>query len=378
MRICHVISSLDPKLGGPQVVATRLAAAQAGLGHDLRLVYLDTPDRHDAIDAFVQQTRGLDSVPLFGLTGSIDRTLRTLVADRDVVHAHGTWDPFLLKATAAARRANVPYCLTPHGMLDPWCLRQSRLKKRIALMTLHGWMLNRAAFLHVLNADEGRLIKPLKLRPPSVVAPNGVTLEEIDPLPAAGAYRATRPELGDRPFFLFLSRLHYKKGLDILAEAYARAVGQGLGADLVVAGPDDGAQADFERRIADHGLTERAHVVGPIYGRTKLEAMVDALAFVLPSRQEGFSMAITEALACRTPVLITPDCHFPEVAEHDAGRVVTLDADAVARGMLDLVADPDAALKMGERGRALVETHYTWDRIAQRLIDAYQKAIAER
>jgi glycosyltransferase involved in cell wall biosynthesis len=142
---------------------------------------------------------------------------------------------------------------------------------------------------------------------------------------------------------------------------------------LVVAGPDDGERAVFEQRIAAHGLTARTHITGPIYGRAKYEAMTDAACFCLPSRQEGFSVAITEALALSCPVVITRECHFPEVGEVGAGFVTGLDAREVAQGLLSLLGDPAAAREMGRRGLALVRERFTWERIAEQTIDAYRR-----
>jgi glycosyltransferase involved in cell wall biosynthesis len=172
---------------------------------------------------------------------------------------------------------------------------------------------------------------------------------------------------------LFLARLHPKKGLDILADAFAQLATHHGKAHLVVAGPDGGAQEDFTRRIAQLNLTARVHVVGPLYGRDKFAAMVDAGCFCLPSRQEGFSVAITEALACGLPVVASESCHFPQIVASGAGRVTPLDAAAVAQALRDVLADPSRRAEMGRRGRELVERHFTWPRIAPRMIGAYEE-----
>ena len=179
-----------------------------------------------------------------------------------------------------------------------------------------------------------------ELRRPGFVIPNGVNLEEFEPPPDPAIFRRQLPALGDRPYILFLSRLHYKKGLDFLADAFRIVAATRADVQLVVAGPDDGAQTEFERRIAGAGLSDRVHVPGPIYGPEKLSAVAGAACFVLPSRQEGFSVAILEALACGTPAVVSEECHFPEVAEVEAGEVVPLDAVAVAAALNRVLADP--------------------------------------
>jgi len=373
MRITHAIASLDPAAGGPPQVVIRLASAQAALGHEVVIVSAEPADRKSAVDQM------LDGVPGFEAVRTQPRPdpdqLRSTVAQSDVIHAHGVWEPMVRRSASAAHRCRTPLVLAPHGMLDPWSLNQKKWKKRLALALHYRRMLNRAAFLHVLNADEARLIQPLGLRCPAEVIPNGVFLEEIEPLPQPGTFRRERPELGDRPFILFLSRLHYKKGLDILAEAFTSVAAADDQVMLVVAGPDDGAQADFERRIDAAGLSGRTLLTGPIYGRMKYAAMVDAAGYCLPSRQEGFSIAITEALACGTSVVITRDCHYPEVAEVRAGHVTDLDAGQIASALIDQLGDPASRRQMADAGRQLVRERFTWPSIARLTIEKYQQFV---
>jgi glycosyltransferase involved in cell wall biosynthesis len=194
-------------------------------------------------------------------------------------------------------------------------------------------------------------------------------------MPAKDAFHQARPELGGKPYVLFLSRLHYKKGLEFLADAFAICAASHPDLQLVVAGPDDGALADFERRIDENNLKNRTHIVGPLYGADKLAALRGASVFCLPSRQEGFSVAIAEAMACEIPVVVSKDCHFPEVAEVKAGFVVNLDPREIAHAILEVVNNPQLAQQMGQAGRNLIESRFTWPRVAEQTIKAYERAI---
>jgi len=381
MKILHVVRTLDPAEGGPPQVAARLAAAQAARGHDVHVVSYSRRevDQRVAAQLAAVPHRQLvhfhpvaDPDLLERLSGRRARaTLKQLTASADFVHIHGLWGGILYAAAATARRHAVPYCFRPAGMLDPWSLAQSRWKKRAALLAGYRAALERARFIHVLNDDERRLIQPLRLRAPAVVIPNGVFLEEIQPLPAPGTFRATQPALAGDPFVLFLSRLHSKKGLDVLAQAFTLLATRRPHVRLVVAGPDEGAGADFLARVQAGGHGDRVHVVGPLYGRDKVAALADAACFCLPSRQEGFSVAIIEALACGRPVVISEACHFPEVARAGAGRIVALDPAAVAAALDDTLEDSAFAARAGAVGAALVRERYTWDAIAEQCLALY-------
>lgn len=309
------------------------------------------------------------------------KRLRTLVPAVDFVHIHGVWTPIGWAAGSCALDSGTAYCIAPHGMLDPWSLHHKgvfkRLKKQIALAITLRRQLDNASFLHVLNADEQRLLTPLGLGAPAAVVPNGISFDEIDPIPHVGAFHERCPELRGRPYVLFLSRLHPKKGADILADAFAKVAAKNDGVDVVFAGPDGGAVGPLRRQLERLGLASRAHFVGSLHGRDKVAAFAGCACFCLPSRQEGFSMAILEAMACRRPVVITEACHFPEVSSAGAGVVVQGEGDAIVSalaGAMDAVlSSSERARGMGEAGRRLVEDRFTWDAAAALCVDAYNR-----
>jgi glycosyltransferase involved in cell wall biosynthesis len=382
MKIVHVIASIDPRNGGLQAVALRMAAAQSAYGVDVHIVSYANRDIQAQVSEIGNSIPGFSNIQwhilpdphrveaLFCAAGR--RLLREVLKSASFVHIHGVWEPFLRQAALQAADANIPYCLCPAGMLDRWSLQQKAWKKQLALFLGYRDMLNHAKFLHTLNVDEADVIKPLGLRTPSVIIPNGVFAEEFDPLPEKGLFRAKIGIPEDRRFVLFLSRLHYKKGLDILAKAFHEISLSHPDVDLVVVGPDGGAEDDFLALIRKFGIEDRVHLTGPIYSDLKIQAMVDADCFCLPSRQEGFSMAITEALACATPVVITDACHFPEVADAQAGIIVSLDPKAVADGIAAILDDRAKAAQMGKNGRRLVMDTFTWPIIAAMTIQNYR------
>jgi glycosyltransferase involved in cell wall biosynthesis len=260
-------------------------------------------------------------------------------------------------------------------MLDPWSLKQRNWKKKLAMRLAFRRMLEGAASLHVLNETESSLIEPLGLSTPRKIIPNGIFLEEItrDGGSDHDDFLRAFPQLQGKPYMLFLSRLHFKKGLDLLAQAFIRAASVDQNIHLVVAGADCGARAAFVREINEARLQDRVHLVGELHGATKYSAIRHATCFSLPSRQEGFSLAVTEALACGTPVVISKDTHFPEAAIAGAGIETSLDPEEIALAMLQVIRAPAAVRQaMGLAGRQLVRKRFTWPRVASMTLNLYE------
>ncbi len=377
MRILHVSESLDPAHGGTPAVPKLLGAAQAALGHEVTILTRDEPSRADAIRESLQGIPGSDALRIEtvagegGLGGVLNRAARRWAHERrdafDFAHLHSMWSPIPHGAARGLERAGIPYCVCPHGMLDDWSMSQSALRKRVHLALVSRRTMASAAFVHALNEHEADCVRRFAFGSPVEVLGNGINPEMLDAMPAPGAFRAAYPVLGDDPFILFLSRLHHKKGLDLLARAFLRLVETDERVRLVVVGPDGGARGAFERDIAP--VADRVLLTGPLYGSEKLAALADAAAFCLPSRQEGFSVAICEAMAAGLPVVISGACHFPEAIEAGAGRLCDLDPASIADGLRGVLAEEGHA--MGEAGRRLVMDRYTWPAIAGRSVALY-------
>lgn len=382
MKIAHVIASLDPAHGGPPVCASNLAAAQAQHGHQVSLVFPRDRDFARYGADVTKKIPSLSEIELVGLPvkgladqyffGSSARRLAQAVADAEMVHIHGVWDAIVIQSARIAAKMAIPYAICPHGMLNRWSLGQKALKKRLALELCMRGLLLESKFVHVLNENEAANVSSVFPTARPLVFPNGIFPEAFDDLPPAERFRALVPTLGERPYVLFLGRLHHVKGLDYLLEAFRLVANQVATLDLVIAGPDEGEGDFVAHTVAQLGLADRVQVVGPLYGDVKLAAIVGARCLVQPSRQEGFSMSIAEALACGTPVVISDSCHFPEVAQRGAGYVVRLDGQALAEAIVELARSPTARATMGRVAREMIRREYSWTQISKRMLRTYE------
>jgi glycosyltransferase involved in cell wall biosynthesis len=305
------------------------------------------------------------------------RALDEEVARCDVVHIHAMWEEMQHQACRAAQRAAKPYVLTPHGMLDPWNMTKSRLAKQAYLMLRMRPNLQRVSLLHYTTEIERRSVARLKLRPPTIVEPLGLDMREFEHLPPRGMFRRHHPHIGNRPIILVLGRVHYGKGVELLLPAAAAM--KRHDAVIVIAGPWTSAGEAFEAKLRPmlEPIRDRVILTGLIGGGDKLAALVDADLLALPSFHENFGLAVIEALACGTPVVVSDQVNLhPDISAAGVGGVVPLDAAALANELDRWLDDNELRRAASARAPAFVRERYDWDAIARRWVEHYRTVAA--
>lgn len=292
----------------------------------------------------------------------------------DLLHTHGLWMYPSHASRVWARSHEKPYVISPHGMLDPWAVNNSRWKKRLA-----GWLyedahLRGASCIHALCNAEYEAIRAHGLKNPVCVIPNGIDLPRLQTV-AKPAWRSVVPE-GAR-VLLYLGRIHPKKGLVNLLRAWRTAKqvpGGGAHWFLVIAGWDqDGHEAELRSLAENLGITGSVAFVGPQFDEAKRASYACADAFILPSFSEGLPMVVLEAWAHGLPVLMTPQCNLPEGFEAEAALRVDPNPDSLSRGLLTLFSLADEHRnQFGARGQQLVLDQFTWKVIAEQMSDVYR------
>ena len=357
-----------------------MARAVAALGHEVTIFTTDrelAPGEGERL----QRAAGKASVRifpqhaprLFATSFPLAGALRDAIPAADIVHLHSLYLFHTWVTARLCRRFGVPYLLRPHGTLDPFLWRRHRARKAVLEALFQNRVLREAAAIHYTAEDEQRLATPYAQGTPGVVVPNGLDLEQYAQLPPAGIFRQRHPEIGDRRIVLFLSRLNFKKGLDLLIPAFAQAAKRHPDLHLVLAGPDDGMEAQARAWIAAEGIGTHVTFTGMLGHEAKLAAFRDAAMFVLPSYSENFGLAVVEAMACGVPVAITDRINiWREIENSQAGLVVPPEVGAVARQIETLAGDPEAAAQMGIRGKAAAAEKFSWARIARDLETVYR------
>jgi glycosyltransferase involved in cell wall biosynthesis len=286
-------------------------------------------------------------------------------ANPDVIHDNGIWLPYNHALASHSRRTGVPRLVSLRGMLEPWSMRHRAWKKQIAWTLYQRRDLATADHLHATADQEAENLKPFGFSVPVTVIPNGIDI------PAHGRDWPTAE--GQTRKALFLSRIHPKKGLPLLIEAWARIAPSGWVLDI--AGPDEnGHQAEVQRMIDARGLSDVVSFVGPLHGRQKDAAYQSADLFVLPTYSENFGMAVAEALAHGVPVLTTTGAPWAALKTHRCGWWVEPTEEGVTEGLREALSTPATTLAaMGVSGRQFASASFSWDSVARDFVVLYEQ-----
>lgn len=377
MRVAQLSRTPSRRDGGIFFALAGLLPALARSGEgSLSLAAFGARDQDAAVDLaqwspVPTQTFAAWPPASFAYTPGLVPAVRTFAPD--LLHVHGLWSYASVACLAVARRDRKPYVVSPHGMLDPGALRFSRWKKQIASALFQRDHLDRAAVLHALSATEARGIREAGYTGPVAILPNGVNLPTLVSAQAASAAPAS-----DRPrTLLFIGRIHPKKGLPALIDAWIPFSARGaVGSNwrLVIAGWNEVSHEETLRaQVSAAQAEDRVVFAGPLWGEAKDAALRAADAFVLPSLSEGLPMSVLEAWAMAKPALITPACNLPEGLAAGAALAITPDPPGIHQGLERLAQLDDAGLKsMGISAHRLVEAKFAWPAIAANMIRLYQ------
>ncbi len=308
---------------------------------------------------------------------SLREQLRALIEAADGIHIHGIWGEHCSRAAKMARELGKPYIIAAHGMLEGWAMQQKRFKKLLYSMLIERANLQGAACLHALTQGEVDDYRRFQVNNPVVVIPNGVDV----PVGATpNLFLEAWPELKNKRLVTFLSRLHPKKGVDILCQVWSRLRRRFPDHHLVLAGPDfEDTRASTEELVEMLDIRDSVTFTGMLAQGMKWSALAASELFVLPSYSEGFSMAVLEAMAMAVPVLITHPCNFPEVAERGCGAVVDPDPRQLEGALIDILGASTAERRrMGGNGQELILQRYTWENIGNQLTRVYDWVLGEQ
>jgi glycosyltransferase involved in cell wall biosynthesis len=377
MNILNINMSLNPVTGGGTVERTlQISRSLVRAGHRCTILTTDTGLSPDYLRQYRQWGLTVFALPSlwqrFYLPKPSQDLIKRLVADADVVNLMCHWSLINAMVYRVVTKLAKPYTVCPAGAL-PIFVRSKVLKK------LYNHFIGRK-IIHDANGciavshNEIDHFKSYGVQPDKVsVIPNGINPADY-PESDGEKFRALY-SIGDAPFILFLGRLNFIKGPDMLLEAFCRCSHDACmkAYHLVFAGPDEGMLNKLRRMVEASGVKDRVHFTSYISGAEKSDACRAASLLAIPSRQEAMSIAVLEAGITGIPVLITDRCGFNDVAMVAGGMVVPASIEGLQKGLLSMTSDPERLQSMGQNLEAYTREHFLWDYAANQYLELFSR-----
>ncbi len=304
----------------------------------------------------------------------IAKALKDNLKDFDLIYIVNIWSYPAAIAARYSRLYRKPYILVPSGMLYPNTLSKKIWKKWPYYHFIVKRDLKYASAIHYTTEDEAEKTHSfLNLSNRKIILPNGVDLSEFYDSLDKKRLKARYPHLKDKKIILFLGRIHWIKGLDILASAFAELIRGVEDVRLVIVGQDYGYSTELKKILRILNIENKVTFTGFLSGRAKVQAYIDSDVYVLPSIYESFSTTVLEALASGTPVIVTDRCCIADAIEGQAGLVVPYDKEQLRNALLHMLSDDRMRLQFSERGKLLVREQFNWEKIAEQIENVYQE-----
>lgn len=317
-----------------------------------------------SVQSFPRAWTGVPGLSQLGISPAFEGAVRRAAEDCAVVHAHGLWLMPNVYGGAAAALARKPLIVSPRGMLAAEALEFSPWKKRTFWALLQKRAYASAAAWHATSSAEAEDIRRFGITAPIIVIPNGVDM------PATQADHSPAKSLRT---ILFLSRLHPKKNLPSLIDAWSRVAPKRQDWQLVIAGPDEGGHRAVLEARASAANTPRICFLDPVYGDEKDVLLAGADLFVLPTQNENFGIAVAESLAAGVPAIVTRGAPWSGLERFACGWWIEHGYAPLTEALLAAtMISPAERRSMGQRGKAWMERDFGWDAIAMKMVDVYE------
>ncbi|MGD9842946.1 MAG: glycosyltransferase [Steroidobacteraceae bacterium] len=364
INIVHSIASLAASDGGPSYTVTALSNAQQGLtSGSVHILSGQLSPGKDVIPDDHVTVHGINRRWPASQISTRIKLAELLSIRNTVLHDQGIWHPHNLAASGFAARHDMPYVISTHGMLEPWTLKHHALRKKLARWLYQDRLLSGANCLMATSEPELSSIRDAGFFNPVAVIANGIDSEVALPLRTAPSHPKT---------LLFLSRLHAKKGLIHLIDAWHTLRPSNW--QLLIVGPsEEGHREELQNRVREYKLQTQITFRDAVTGNDKYQCYRNADVFVLPSYSENFGVVVAEALACGLPVITTTGTPWSGLLDHDCGWYINTGTEPLVAALREVFTTTDKTrMAMGERGRQWMRTSFQWSAIAAHNIAVYE------
>jgi glycosyltransferase involved in cell wall biosynthesis len=361
MKILHYIPSIDHSSGGTTAYMQLLAKE---LGKFVTLHIASHPSKRPVeIENAEMHYLPASFLRLYSTKKQWQKLLKDI--QPDIVHINGCWNPFCSLVSKWAQQLGYKTILTPHGMLEPWIIKRHHWTRKIPALCLYQKKaVQTADYIHATAESEKRNLLKLEYNSRIIVVPNGIEVENI----------TLKSNWGKTKKILFMSRIHPKKGIELLIDAVAKIKSSLVGYKIIIAGEGESKYIQsLHKRIQGNELSSLFEFVGGVYGNKKWGLFQQADIFVLPTYSENFGIVVAEALASGTPVITTKGTPWEELNIHHCGWWIDNDVDTIAKTLKEAIALSEEEYRQrGIRGRALMKNNYSIEIVAQKMMQLYQ------
>lgn len=363
MKVCIFTATIDKKDGGPSRSVPILAKGLASIGCEVTLMTLKTDDMNThMLDG---SNVKIEILPAGASTSELDKAI--LAGQYDIIHAQNLWLPSYHQVAVIARKHGIKYVMTPRGTLEPWSLQQKALKKKIAMWLYQRKDLQKAAGILTTADMEAEHCRDLGLTAPMAIIPNGIDVSEYQCRTAEDAAYV-------RKQIVFLSRIHQKKGVEILVNVWGKLAEEYNDWNVVIAGNGETAYIEsLQKMIDSKGLHNCIKIIPPIFGEAKHKLYTESSLFILPSYSENFGMVIAEAMSCGVPAITTTNTPWEQLNAEQLGWCVDLSEENIEKALRAAIKTPANVLfEMGQRSSKYIHDNFLYTSVAKKNLDFYK------
>jgi len=407
MKILQIVPSISVIYGGPSQMILGLSPALARLGVEVTILTTNTngDNGQKPLDVPLNQPIQQDGYQIIYFPCSPFRRykfslplllwLNNHAHEYDVAHIHALFSPVSSAAAAICRQKKLPYILRPLGTLDPADLQKKKQLKKLYTAIIERKNIANAAGIHFTSEQEAKISQRFGLFTKDLVIPLGVKLQ--GEMAVEGDREKSREKIREKTrekicsqynipadilIVLFMSRIDPKKGLDILIPALEKLVQEGFQFNFILAGGNP-QEPDYiekiEKQIAASRLRSLTTMTGFVTGELKSSLLQAADLFVLPSYYENFGIAVAEAMAVATPVVISDQVHIhQQITDSQSGWVGKTEVLSLVSLIKEALLNPEERQLRGFNAREYALKNYSWDAVAKNMVAAYQKIIEKQ
>ena len=361
MKILSFVSSIDLSSGGPSRSVPMLVKGLAELGVDITLMTIHSENMNiHALEGTTAKLKVLE--PSFS-----QKEIAQYLRDEKLhlIQIQSMWDLPYHKVMVEARKQGIPYIVTPRGMLEPWSLSQKKWKKKLAWWIYQRNDVQKAACVFTTAKMEANHVSELGITTFKSVIPNGI---ETDAYPCKTSIDVVKKQV------LFLSRVHVKKGIELLFEVWKLIHPDYADWQLLVIGNGEAEYIhSLENRVETLGLKDSVKILPPVFGDAKIKVYQESALFCLPSYSENFGMVIAEAMSCGTPVITTTNCPWNILNDTKTGWCIDLSVENIESTLREALAmSPVDLYEMGQKASKMIYDNFDYRCVTRNTLRLYE------